>query len=58
MSEDAAQTRILNLDQQPFESFDRAAKMRDLLIKESVHHYRVELFETGNESAGFMVTRG
>ena len=58
MSEDDVQTRILNLDQQPFESFDRAAKMRDLLMKESVHHYRVELVEAGNESAGFMVTRG
>jgi membrane protein YdbS with pleckstrin-like domain len=58
MGESEAQTIILNLDQKPFASFDRAAKMRDLLINESVHHYRVELFETGNESAGFMVTRG
>jgi hypothetical protein len=52
-----AQTIILNLDQQPFDSFDRAAKMRDLLMNESVHHYRVELFETGNESAGVCFIR-
>ena len=48
---------ILNLDQQPFENFDLAAKMRDLLINESKHHYRVELFEADNETAGFIVKR-
>ena len=52
-----AETVILNLDQQPFESFDMAAKMRDLLINESVHQYRVDLFEIDNESAGFVIIR-
>ena len=52
-----ADTVILNLDQQPFESFDMAAKMRDLLINESVHQYRVDLLETGNESASFVIIR-
>jgi len=52
-----ATTTIFNLDQQPFESFDRAAKMRDLLINESVHQYRIDLFEIGNESAGFVIKR-
>lgn len=50
-------TIIFNLDQQPFESFDRAAKMRDLLSNESVHQYRIDLFEIGNESAGFVIKR-
>ncbi len=48
---------IFNLDQQPFESFDSAAKMRDLLTKESDHQYRVGLFEPGNEAAGFVIIR-
>ena len=48
---------IFNLDQQPFDSFDSAAKMRDLLIKESDHLYRVDLFEPGNEAAGFIIIR-
>ena len=48
---------IFNLDQQPFDSFDSAAKMRDLLIKESGHLYRVDLFEPGNEAAGFIIIR-
>jgi len=52
-----AETVILNLDQLPFESFDMAAKMRDLLINESVHQYRVDLFEIDNESAGFVIIR-
>ena len=51
------ETIIVNLDQQPFENFDLAAKMRDLLINESEHHYRVDLFDKGNESAGFVIKR-
>ena len=49
--------KIFNLDQLPFESFDMAAKMRDLLIKESVHQYQIDLFDVGNESAGFVINR-
>jgi len=48
---------IFNLDQQPFENFDMAVKMRDLLSNESVHQYRIDLFEIGNESAGFVIKR-
>ncbi len=49
---------IINIiDQKPFISFEQAASMRDLLIGESIYHYQVELFEEGNESAGFVVTR-
>lgn len=46
---------IFNLDQQPFDSFDSAAKMRDMLIQETEHRYQVELFEPGNEAAGFVI---
>ncbi len=48
---------IFNLNQQPFDSFDSAAKMRDVLIKETEHRYQVELFEAGNEEAGFVIKR-
>lgn len=51
------QTVIKNINQKPFVSFEQAATMRDLLIGESTHHFQVELFEEGNESAGFVVTR-
>jgi len=49
--------KIFNLDQLPFESFDMAAKMRDLLINESVHQYQIDLFDVDNESAGFVINR-
>jgi len=48
---------IYNLDQQPFENFDTAVKMRNLLINESLHQYRIDLLEIGNESAGFVIKR-
>jgi len=48
---------IFNLDQQPFDNFDSASKMRDVLIKETEHRYQVELFEAGNEAAGFVIKR-
>lgn len=48
---------IFNLNQQPFDSFDSAAKMRDVLIKETENRYQVELFEPGNEAAGFVIKR-
>lgn len=48
---------IFNLDQQPFESFDMAAKMRDLLINESLHQYQIDLFDMDNELAGFVINR-
>ena len=52
-----AETIIVTLDQQPFASFDLAAKMRDFLTNESEHHYRVDLFDADNESAGFIIIR-
>ncbi len=51
------QVVIKNIDQKSFVSFEQAATMRDLLMEESTHHYQVELFEEGNELAGFVVTR-
>lgn len=51
------QVVIKNIDQKSFVSFEQAATMRDLLMGESTHHYQVELFEEGNESAGFVVSR-
>ena len=33
---------IFNLNRMPFLDFDLAARMRDLLMKESGHFYRVE----------------
>ena len=49
--------KIFNLDKLPFESFDMAAKMRDLLINESVHQYKIDLFDVDNELAGFVINR-
>ena len=51
------QAVIKNIDQKPFVSFEQAATIRDLLMGESIHQYQVELFEEGNESAGFVVIR-
>lgn len=49
--------KIFDLDKLPFESFEMAVKMRDLLINESVHQYQIDLFEVDNESAGFVIRR-
>ena len=49
---------IFNLNRMPFLDFDSAARMRDLLMKESGHFYRVEQYQAEKEgSAGFVVVR-
>ncbi len=49
--------KIFNLDQQPFENFEQAAQMRDLLMSQSAHYFRVELFEPDDQSSGFIVVK-
>ncbi len=49
---------IFNLNRMPFLDFDSAARMRDLLIKESGKFYRVEQYERDIEGmTGFVVIR-
>ncbi|MBT4146412.1 MAG: PH domain-containing protein [Gammaproteobacteria bacterium] len=49
---------IFNLNRMPFLDFDLAARMRDLLMKESGHFYRVEQYQADKKgSAGFVVVR-
>lgn len=52
---DIADNVIFNLNRLPFHDFDSAARMRDLLHKESGHHYQVE--QNQNEGGGFVVIR-
>jgi membrane protein YdbS with pleckstrin-like domain len=46
---------IFNLNRLPFCDFDSAARMRDLLHKESGNHYQVEQYQ--DENGGFVVIR-
>ena len=49
---------IFNLNRMPFPDFDSAARMRDLLIKESGKFYRVEQYERDIDGmTGFVVIR-
>lgn len=49
---------IFNLNRMPFHDFDLAARMRDLLIKESGKFYRVEQYERDIDGmTGFVVVR-
>jgi len=51
-------TRIFNLNGKPFNNFEVAAKMRDLLSQENPQHsYRVELHDPEDSSKGFVVER-
>ncbi len=52
---DEADKVIYNLDRLPFRDFDSAARMRDLLHKESGHLYQVEQYHDGSD--GFVVIR-
>ncbi len=54
VTKDEAEKVIYNLDHLPFRDFDSAARMRDLLHKESGHHYQVEQYHDGG---GFVVSR-
>jgi membrane protein YdbS with pleckstrin-like domain len=47
---------IFNLNRLPFRDFDSAARMRDLLHRESGHHYQVEQYQDDG-SGGFVVIR-
>ncbi len=51
-------SKILNLNGLPFEGFESAAKMRDLLMGQSAdYYYQVELFNPANQSDGFVVIK-
>jgi hypothetical protein len=49
--------KIYNLDQKPFENFEQAAQMRDLLKGQSNHYFRVELFDPDDQLSGFIVVK-
>lgn len=49
--------KIYNLDEKPFENFEQAAQMRDLLMGQSNHYFRVELFDSDDSPSGFVVVK-